>query len=362
MATQLVELRQSDLIKVEEEAKQLLSKVSGTDTMDLEQLMDTIGKMGTKTMEQASQSLGMLERPVNELMSGKRSEVQNNILKLRGEIDSLSKSKQLGFMDKLLKKTPLKNYVYKYQSVKTNVNAIVQSLRNGKETLEENMAYMKTLKKTSIENVYQLQMRIAMGENLKTMFDEEISKTVNETRKLHLERGLRKVVTRIQSFQEMTILYQQAIAGTDIINDNNDKLIDAVDATIEKTQNLLTVSAMISMALNDQAQTIEAVNNTNATLSGMFEENSRLLKETTQKTNELLSKPGMQFESIERGISDLFAAMDLFEQSNRSIIQTANEQNKRLGEINQRLGQRLGMNPGTNSNPELKKSEFELLE
>ncbi|SDF71868.1 Uncharacterized conserved protein YaaN involved in tellurite resistance [Fontibacillus panacisegetis] len=362
MSAQLVELKQTDLMKVEEEAKLLLSKVSATDTMELETLMDSIGRMGSKTMESAGQSLTMLERPVNELMSGKRSEVQNNILKLRGEIDSLSKSKQLGLMDKLLKKTPLKNYIYKYQSVKTNVNAIVQSLRNGKETLEENMAYMKTLKKSSIENVYQLQMRIAMGEKLKSLFEEEIAKSENEARKSHLERGLRKVVTRIQSFHEMIILYQQAIAGTDIINDNNDKLIDAVDATIEKTQNLLTVSAMISMALEDQAQTIEAVNNTNATLSSMFEENSRLLKETTQKTNELMSKPGLQIESIERGISDLFAAMDLFEQSNRTIIQTASEQNKRLGAINQQMGQRIGLNAGAKANPELESAEFGLLE
>lgn len=362
MSTQLVELKEMDMEKAEQEAKQLLSKVATTDTMELETLMDSIGRMGAKTMDQASQSLAMLERPVNELMSGKTSEVQNNILKLRGEIDSLSKSKQLGFMNKLLKKSPLKNYVYKYQSVKTNVNAIVQSLRNGKETLEENMVYMKNLKKNSLQSVYQLQLRIAIGEKLKALFEDEILRTENGSRKTQLERGLRKVVTRIQSFQEMIILYQQAIAGTDIINDNNDKLIDAVDATIDKTQNLLTVSAMISMALEDQVKTIEAVNTSNAVLSSMFEENSKLLKETTQKTNDLLGKPGLQIDSIERGISDLFAAMDLFEQSNRTIIQTAGEQNKRLGEINQKMGQRLGLNANGQEKPEPKSAEFGLLE
>nr|WP_239696801.1 toxic anion resistance protein [Paenibacillus oryzisoli] len=358
MSNQLVQLKTTDLQKVEQEAKQLLEKVSSTDTMELETLMDSIGRMGSKTMEQAGQSLAMLERPVNELMSGKRSEVQNNILKLRGEIDSLSKSKQLGFFEKMMKKTPLKNYIYKYQSVKTNVNAIVQSLRNGKETLEENMAYMKTLKKNSIESVYNLQMRIAMGENLKQLFEVEIAKPENEHRKTHLERGLRKVVTRIQSFQEMVILYQQAIAGTDIINDNNDKLIDAVDATIDKTQNLLTVSAMISMAIEDQVQTIEAVNSANSTLNKMFEENSRLLKETTQRTNDLLGKPGLQMDSIERGMTDLFAALDLFEQSNRTIIQSATEHTQRLGNISQQMTQKLGLTPGNKTTAEIKASEL----
>ncbi|GJM70560.1 hypothetical protein HMSSN036_27760 [Paenibacillus macerans] len=95
-----VQLKEADLAKVEQEANQLIQKVATTDSMELETLMDNIGRMGQKTMEQASQSLGMLQRPINELMSGQRSEVSNNILKLRSEIDSLSKSKQVGFFDK----------------------------------------------------------------------------------------------------------------------------------------------------------------------------------------------------------------------------------------------------------------------
>ncbi|MCQ4086659.1 toxic anion resistance protein [Saccharibacillus sp. JS10] len=347
-----VDLKKDDVQKVEQEARQVIQKVANTDNLQLDELMDQIGRMGQRTMEKAGQSLEMLQRPVNDMVSGKRSEVGNNIMRLRTEIDSLSKSKQLGLFDKLLRKTPLKNYVYKYQSVKTNVDAIVVSLRNGKDTLEENMAYMRNLKRTSIEEVYNLQMRIAMGNQLKALFEEEIAKPENANRKTTLERGLRKVVTRIQSFTEMIMLYQQAIAGTDIINDNNDKLIDSVDATIDKTQHLITVSAMIAMALQDQMETIEAVNTANQTLQNMFEENSRMLKETTQKTNDLLGKPAMQLEAVERAMGDLFSAMDLYEQSNRSIIQSATEQTGRMTEINKKMNDRLGlMQSGGGSEP-----------
>ncbi|WP_172251888.1 toxic anion resistance protein [Saccharibacillus deserti] len=353
MSTNLsVELKKNDMEKVEQEAKQVIQKVANTDNMQLDELMDQIGRMGQRTMEKAGQSLEMLQRPVNDMVAGKRSEVGNNILRLRTEIDSLSKSKQVGFFDKIMRKTPLKNYIYKYQSVKTNVDAIVMSLRNGKDTLEENMAYMRNLKRTSIEEVYNLQMRIAMGNRLKALFEEEIAKPENAGRKTTLERGLRKVVTRIQSFTEMILLYQQAIAGTDIINDNNDKLIDSVDATIDKTQHLITVSAMIAMALQDQMETIEAVNTANQTLQNMFEENSRMLKETTQKTNELLGKPAMQLEAVERAMGDLFTAMDLYEQSNRTIIKSATEQTGRMTEINQKMSDRLGLMQGSGTDSE----------
>ncbi|WP_270165729.1 toxic anion resistance protein [Paenibacillus sp. SYP-B4298] len=345
-ANPLVRIKEEDTAKMEHEAIQLMQRVSAADSMELEPLMDQIGRMGQKTMEKAGQSLAMLDRPVKELMSGKRDEIPNNILKLRSEIESLSKSKQLGFLDRMLRKTALKNYVYKYQSVRTNVDAIIQSLRHGRDTLQENVVYMKNLKKSSIQEVYNLELRIAMGNKLKALFEQEMAKPENADRITHLEKGLRKVVTRVQSFTEMIMLYQQAIAGADIINDNNDKLIDSVDATIDKTQHLLTVSAMISMALDDQLKTIDAVNSANATLQHMFEENSRLLKETTQKTTELMGKPGMQMESVDRAMSDLYTALDLYEQSNRSIIQSANEHTKRMTDINQQLSQRLGLTQG----------------
>jgi uncharacterized protein YaaN involved in tellurite resistance len=202
---------------------------------------------------------------------------------------------------------------------------------------------MKNLKRTAIQEVYNVQARIALGNKLKELFEAEIMKPENTHRKTHLERGLRKVVTRIQSFTEMILLYQQAIAGTDIINDNNDKLIDAVDSTIHKTQHLITVSAMISMALQDQLDTIDAVNSANRTLETMFAENSRQLKETTQKTNDLLGKPAMQMDVINQAIGDLFTAMDLYEQSNRSIIQTASDHTEKMTAINKQLNQRLGI-------------------
>lgn len=53
MTTQLVQLKSADLQKVEQEAKQMLQKVSTTDDLELEGLMDSIGRMGAKTMEQA---------------------------------------------------------------------------------------------------------------------------------------------------------------------------------------------------------------------------------------------------------------------------------------------------------------------
>jgi uncharacterized protein YaaN involved in tellurite resistance len=306
--------------------------------------MDDIGKLGVKTQEKAGQTLKLLDRPVNDLMSGKRVEVPNMIMKLRNECETLQQSKNVSFFGKMLRKSPLKNYVYKYQSVRTNIDAIVTGLRDGRDTLEESIVNMRQLKRTSMEEIYNLQTKIAFGNKLKELFEVEIAKPENEFRKAYLERGLRKVMVRIQSMTEMILLYNQAIAATDIINDNNDKLIDSVNNAIDKTSNLITVSAMIAMSLADQENVISAVEATNKTIEDQFKENARLLRTTTEKTTELLSKPSMSLEAVNQAIGDLLSALDTSEQSNRRIIESCQDYTSKMTTINTQLNNRLGLN------------------
>ncbi|CAM4396895.1 toxic anion resistance protein [Paenibacillus tarimensis] len=352
MAQTMVQLKREDLDKLEQEAERTMQRVSTTDALQLDTLMDEIGRQGSKTLEKSGQTLTMLERPLNDLMSGKRTDVANNMLKLRGEVEGLSKSKQLSLMQKLLRKTPIKQYVYRYQSAKTNVEVIVNSLRHGRENLEENVIHMRNLKRSSLENVYDLQLHVEYGNRLKELFEQEIAKPENADRKPYLERGLRKVVTKIQTFTEMIMLYQQAIAATDIINDTNDKLMDSVDSTIQKTQHLMTVSVLIAQAIDDQMKVIDAVNATNDMIGNQFADNARLLNESSDKANKALTRPAMSMELVERAMGDLFSAMDKYENSNRQIIQTVSEQTSKMQEINQQVGKRLGLKSGS-PNPEL---------
>ncbi len=349
MSTQAILLKDSDVVRVQQEAQSTIQRISAADAGQLDSLMDEVGRMGQKTMEKAGANLTLLERPLNDLLSGKRSEIAGNIMKLRNEVDDLNRSKDLSVFQRILRKTPMKNYIMKYQSVRTNVQAIISALRNGKDTLEENVVHMRNLKQMCLQEMYNVQQRIELGNQLKVLFEQEMAKPENESRKPQLEKGLRKVVTRIQALTEMIMLYQQAIAGADIINDNNDKLIDSVDATIDKTQHLITVSAMIATALEDQMKVIDAVNATNDMLGKQFAENARMLNETTQKTTQAMTKSAMSMEQINQAMNDLTSAINRCEESNRTIIASATEQTNRLQEINKQMGQRLGLQPGSTS-------------
>jgi uncharacterized protein YaaN involved in tellurite resistance len=349
MSMPMVNLKKEDEQKVVQEASTIIQKVAQADDAALDSLMDEVGKLGAKTQEKAGQTLKLLERPVNELMTGKSNQVSNLILSLRNECESLQQSKNIGFFSKLIRKSPFKNYVHKYQSVKTNIDAIVAGLRDGKDTLEENIVQMRTLKRSSIDEVYNLQYKIEMGNKLKDLFEVEIAKPENVNRKTFLERGLRKVVTRIQSMTEEIMLFNQAIAATDIINDTNDKLIDSVNNSMYKATNLITVSAMITMALEDQMRVAHAVESVNSTIEEQFKRNAEMLKTTTEKSAELLKKPAMSMEAVNQAITDLMAALDISEKSNRDIVQSCKDYTVKMTAINQQMTQRLGLETGSST-------------
>lgn len=343
MATPPLNLKKEDEQKVTQEATVIIQKVAQADSMSLDMLMDEVGKLGMQTQERATQTLQMLDRPVNDLMSGKSKQVSNLILSLRDECEALQQSKNVSLFGKLLRKSPIKNYVYKYQSVSKNVDAIVQGLRDGKDTLEENMISMRTLKRNSLQEIYNLQYKIAMGGELRKLFEAEIQKPENEHRKVYLERGLRKVMTRTQSMTENIMLFNQAIAATDIVNDTNDKLIDSVNDSVYKAANLIKISAMIALAIEDQERVADAVESVNQTIEDQFKRNAEMLKTNSERSAELLKKPTMSLESVNQAIADLMSALDTSERSNREIINSCQDYTTKLSTINEQMTRRLGL-------------------
>lgn len=332
-----------DLKQAVWEARMTMEQVVSVDEDQLDGLMDKIGKRGSRTLERSSDTLNLLVLPLNRMLSGKATEVADQMLSLRNEVESLNRSKRLTVFQRMLRKTPVKQYVHKYRAASSNVESIVRSLREGRETLEENMLFMRKIKRSSLENVYDLKFLIEYGTRLKQLFEQELEKPVYAHRRPYLERGLRKVSAKIRTFEEMVMLYQQAIAMTDVVCDTNDKLIDAVEGTIDKTRHLMAVSVLVAKAIDDQFQVLAAVNAAHDMIDRQFAENARLLKETGAMAEEALVRPAGGMELVDRVMADLNAALDRYERSNREIVRSLSEQTDRMSRLNRETGRRLGL-------------------
>ncbi len=63
MSTPAILLKDSDAVRVQQEAQATIQRISSADAAQLDSLMDEVGRLGQMTMEKAGATLTLLERP-----------------------------------------------------------------------------------------------------------------------------------------------------------------------------------------------------------------------------------------------------------------------------------------------------------
>src|SRR5690606_29273857 len=99
-----------------------------------------------------------------------------------------------------------------------------------------------------------------------------------------LQKGQQKVISRIKNMSQAVVVLQQSIASVDIIIENNDKLKEAIFNAITMTKNIITVTASIQLALGNQRNVINAVQNVNKATESMLLSNAEMLRQNTEQT------------------------------------------------------------------------------
>ena len=122
--------------------------------------------------------------------------------------------------------------------------------------------------------------------------------------------ALEKILVRTRNMQAKSVLLQ-SIASVNIIKKNNEKLTEAIRNAITMTQNVVTVSAAIQLALTNQRKTIDAVNATNEAIESMVLSNSQALKQNTEETTKLLENPAISMDKLRESFQNVFAQLKL---------------------------------------------------
>lgn len=350
MTIQAIQLvKQEDIIKIQTEAENVVRQLQTDNQSQMDSIFEQLGNLGESTQRNAAESLEILKRPVKDLMDGKSNEIPNTLLKLRSCTEELNPNKifQSGgisnFFNKILGKNPISTYIRKYESVRTQIDNIITSLLNGSEKLKEDVINLKYIKKKAGENIYELEKRIYFGNKLLEMLEVESTKPENQYRKPEFEKAMVKVVSRVKNMSQMINILQQSIASVDVIADNNEKLDEAVFNAITMTQNVVTVSAAIQLALNNQKKVIEAVQSTNQAIEDMLVANAQSLKQNTQEITSMLEQPSIAINKLQQAFNDVYSAIQITEESNRRIIDSSKNFIQEMDKLNTDMRVKLGM-------------------
>lgn len=343
-------IKDAELEELNKEADLYVQKLNSEQNTDLSKVLSQLGDLGDKEQQAAGQTLSALKRPVTAMMNGKNEEIPNTLLELRkvvSELDpnSLKATGMKKLMFKVFKKNPLENYVHKYQSIDKQIEEIIRSLLIGRDNLQEDTVGLEMLKEQSHDKIHALDKQVYLGRKLAGMLEAEKQNPERQRDIPLINDALEKILVRTRNMQQAKSVLLQSIASVDIIKKNNEKLSEAIRNAITMTQNVITVSAAIQLALTNQRKTIDAVNATNEAIESMVLSNSQALKQNTEETTKLLENPAISMDKLRESFQNVFAAIEASEKSSELIIESSKKFVIELDTFNDEMKQKLIQRP-----------------
>ncbi|MFX3624451.1 MAG: toxic anion resistance protein [Ectobacillus sp.] len=339
-------IKEEELAQLHKEADEYVQRLNSENNADLSNVLAQLAALGDKEQREAGETLAVLKQPVTAMMNGKHDDVPKTLLELRktvSELDpnSLQASGVKRVVFKMLRKNPLETYLHKYQSVDKQIEAIIKALLIGRDNLQEDSIGLEMLKEQSLQKIRALDKQVYLGKKLAEMLEAERQRPERQKDVPLINGALEKVLVRTRNMQQAKSILLQSIASIDIIKKNNEKLIEAIRNAVTMTQNVVTVSAAIQLALNNQRKSIDAVNATNEAIETMLVSNSRALKQNTEETTRLLENPAIGMDKLRESFQNVFAAIQASEESTERIIQSSKTFVRELDSFNDEMKKKL---------------------
>ncbi|SDH43047.1 toxic anion resistance protein [Alteribacillus bidgolensis] len=330
--------------EAKEKAEKFLERFKSAESSD--DLVSALGGLGEAEQQKAGDSLDALKKPVREMMNQKDNELPEKLHELKGmvgelEPDYLKEGKWKKTWNKILRRNPIEQYAKKYDTVEAQVENIIEGLLSGRDKLQEDNVMLEQLKETAKERISDLEEQIQTGKTLNEMLENEMTKEELLDNPTALQKGQQKVVSRIKNMTQAVMVLQQSLASVDLILDNNEKLEEAIFNAITMTKNIITVTASIQLALGNQRKVINAVQSVNEATENMILSNAEMLKSNTEDTLKTLEEPAVAIETFRKAYEDVYAAIQMTEQSNERIVQSGKKFISELDELNNQMKTKL---------------------
>lgn len=284
---------------------------------------ESIQGLGSELQREAARRSAMLKQPVHKLYEGatEGAPVANALLDLKMKVEELDPGQfdfEAGWATRLIGRlpfvgTPLKRYFSKYEASGTQLDAIVRSLRDGKEQLNRDNITLSDDQQAMRALAGKLEKAVKLGQ----MIDAKLSSRVE--RELSGDTAKRAVIEnewifplrqRIQDLQQQLIVNQQGIMAIDLIIRNNQELMRGVDRATNVTVSALQVAVTLALALANQRVTLDKVLAVNETTDRLIGQTAQTLRTQGVEIHKMASGTTLNIDTLKAAFADIRAALD----------------------------------------------------
>ncbi len=285
---------------------------------------NAVENMGLELQKKSAQQSQMLQQPVKDLSkrADESGDVGNALINLKMEVEALDPSGidlEPGWFSRVLGSlpgvgTPLKRYFSKYESAQTVIAAIIRSLEKGRDqlgrdntTLAEDQKRMQEITK-KLEQV--IQLSIVIDQKLQKKLDSGELAAGSDQHRFVAEELVFPLRQRIIDLQQQLAVNQQGILATEIIIRNNRELIRGVNRALNVTVSALQVGATVAIALGNQKDVLDKVENVNKTTSDLIAGTANRLKTQGAAIHKQAASAQLDMEKLRGAFADIKIAME----------------------------------------------------
>lgn len=281
-----------------------------------------IQSMGLELQREAARRSQMLKQPVAKLYqnTAEGGEVANALVDLKMTVEDLDPGNydfEAGWITRALGHlpmvgTPLKRYFSRYESASTVMEAIIRSLKNGRDQLQrDNVTLADDQKAMQLLN-QKLEQAIKLGrlvdQKLAAKLERELTAADPRASFVQTE-WLFPLRQRIQDLQQQLVVNQQGILAIEMIIRNNVELARGVDRAVNVTVSALQVAVTLALALANQRIVLEKVQAVNETTDRLIAETAKKLRSQGAEIHKMAAGTQLNIETLKTAFADINAAL-----------------------------------------------------
>lgn len=324
--------------ELEAQAKSISDRlllVKHEDAQSRNEVRAAVESMSQKLQMQAARKSSMLKEPIGKL--SQRAEdggpVANALVDLKLQVEALDPSRfdlSPGWLSRLLGYlpfvgTPIKRYFTRYESASTVIDAIIESLEQGREQLKRDNITLQGDQDEMRELSHKLMRAVKLGQLIDAQLSARLDNEIPQSDPRHQfiqEELIFPLRQRIQDLQQQLAVNQQGVLTTELIIRNNKELIRGVNRATRVTVNALQVAVTLALALANQKIVLGKIEAVNKTTDRLIANTAAQLRTQGTEIHKQAASAQLDIDTLRQAFADINAALGEISQFRQQALPT----------------------------------------
>ncbi len=371
-----IEVTEED-VALAKQADNVVIAIMAIDAKDLsaqQKQSASISNLGKSVQVELAKQSQMLSQPmavlVHEAEDG--GKVATSLLSLQEQVNTINPNRvdfTMSTIRRLLAKIPgvgttLSRWFAKYQIASSVIQDIVNSLKDGKSTLQRDNKTLADDQRRMRELTFKLEEYIKLGKLLDQKLSTAIETKVaadDKRMKFLQEEVLFPLRQRIIDLQQQLAVNQQGVLVTEVIIRNNRELVKGVDRALNVTITALNTAATLQIALVRQKKVLHGVQAVTETTNDLLVSTSEALKTQGIDIQKQATRAQIDIDQLKVAFSNVETALKDISEFRQSALPTMAESVIEMDELTKKMGDSIEKMEGGNAVAEQMDDEIGLL-